>query len=230
MLYDFINHFYIAENKKSFSGNTKEHLFKDINANLLAPYEDKISWIIIDDSKMERDAWARERKQRSAIISAINASERHELPHRPFVIINTDVDEIPDPEVIRQFQVGKKWYSAVLKRPLCLDMKFFYYNYHWLVGNWTKGHILPGDDVLAGKYDLNTYRFNDCGDIDHIPNAGWHGSYFMSVDDIVFKLKSFSHQEVSLTLIRKFVYFIILWLTPLLQQHDIIRSVQQTTT
>ena len=54
ILYDVVDRFYVTEGATSFSGNRKERLFKDVNAESFAPYQDKIRWVIYDEAE---DTW-----------------------------------------------------------------------------------------------------------------------------------------------------------------------------
>jgi beta-1,4-mannosyl-glycoprotein beta-1,4-N-acetylglucosaminyltransferase len=105
--------------------------------------------------------------------------------------------QIPDPQVIAEFQPGKKWHSTVMEKPTLLSMKMFYYNFNWVQGNWTLGHVLPGKAVLKGKFNLHQHRVrrNMRMAANVIWDAGWHGSYFLSVENIIHKIESFIHQE-----------------------------------
>ena len=59
-------------------------------------------------------------------------------------------------------------------------------------------HTIPAELILSDdRINLQTYC--GCGPFNtihqSIPDAGWHLTYFLSVEDIQQKLESFSHQE-----------------------------------
>merc|ERR1719445_2106977 len=101
LLYNVVDHFYIVEGSTTFSGKVKEELFKDINADDFKPYEDKISWIVVDDPPNSNfDSWQREYYQRNCTTQEIKLGLDKGIISKPFVIIATDADEIPNPKVI----------------------------------------------------------------------------------------------------------------------------------
>jgi len=85
------------------------------------------------------------------------------------------------------------WHADVMKHARKLDMKLFYFNYNWFIGAWTKANVISAQDAFQDKDKLHDYR-NDQGLLT-IPDAGFHLSYGFSVDDIILKIESFSHQE-----------------------------------
>ena len=46
-----------------------------------------------------------------------------------FIILNTDVDEIPEPKVVEELRPGGMWHADVMKHARKLDMKFFYFKH-----------------------------------------------------------------------------------------------------
>ena len=201
-LNDVVDRFYIIEGTTSFSGVKKEALFKDLNADIFEEYKDKIHWVIFDYEKYKIDLdgqqWVREGATRSASIPAMKDDLKKGIISNPFVVINTDADEFPDPKDIQNFQPGMKYHGLVTTSPVLLNMTDFYYNLNWAANSgWSKGHTLPGHMVLNG-YPMNALRTNRkrrmaSGWI----NGGYHMSYFFDADGIRLKLESFSHQEMN---------------------------------
>jgi len=111
-----------------------------------------------------------------------------------FIILNTDVDEIPEPKVVEELRPGGMWHADVMKHARKLDMKYFYFNYNWFKGSWKKANAISAQDAFEDKGKLHEYRRDDSG-LPIIPNAGFHLSFGLSVDDIILKIESFSHQE-----------------------------------
>jgi len=199
ILYDHIDRFYIVEGTKTFTGIEKDYLFKDINFEAFKPYDDKISWLVIDDPPDSNFTTPRKKEyfKRNCIIQAMKEDLSKDIISRPFVIIATDADEIPNPQVIDEFQLGKKWIS-VITRPAVLEMMWFSYNFNWRKrGYWRGPHVLPGDDVLSGKFDLHIHRTNRGKRMAalQIPAAGWHCGYFLSIEGIMNKIESSIHTE-----------------------------------
>jgi len=198
-LNDVVDRFYIIEGTHSFSGIKKEGLFKDLNAHIFEPFKDKIHWVVYDMTDINRgDNWGRERAGRQASVPAIKEDFEDGIISNPFVVINTDADEIPDPIDIENFQPGRKYHDLVTNTLVVFQMKDFYYNLHWSsTAIWNKAHTLPGDKVLMG---LNI----DAPRTDRIMRwgaasiqGGYHLSYFLDFDGIRHKLNTFPHQELN---------------------------------
>ena len=195
-----VDQFYITEAIITFAGKKKEILYKDLHANLFKPYEHKITWNIYEQPvKWEGKpglSWKREEAIRADIVTKIKDDMNKGMLLSPIntVVVNTDADEIPDPKVLDELRLRKKYYIEVMDHPVHLEMSFFYFNYNWMIGSWKKGHIISAHDLLENKYNLNRLRTDE---ITHpvISDADLHLSYGFSVDDIIRKLESFSHQE-----------------------------------
>lgn len=204
LLYNVVDRFYITESKLTHSGHVKPK-YSDLHSELFRPYEDKITWLFYEDPpdfnvtpSLGGDNWKREQLQRQYSLQQMRQDvEDGRLPTQ-FIIVNTDADEIPNPAVLREFQPGFKWHTNAISRPMFLEMKWLCYNANWRkLGNWTPGHTLPGAETLFGKYSLQSHRNGRISkkSPDRIPEAGWHLTYFMGIEDIIRKLESFAHQE-----------------------------------
>lgn len=196
MLYDAVDRFYIIEGTHSFTGIRKSKLFKDINSHLFEPYQDKISWVIFNMTDFKGTNWQKEHACREASLQAIRNDYQRGLISHPFVVINADADEIPDPTDILDFQPGKKYHSLVTNTVTLIDMNVFYYNMNWWKGMWHLAHIIPGKKLIDGEADLNSFRI-DRTLILQAPyiTGGYHLSYFLDDDGIRYKLETAAHTE-----------------------------------
>jgi len=200
MLNETVDYFYITEATVTFSGLEKETLFKDLHADDFKLYKHKIRWNIYepppDWESKEGISWKREEAIRNDILNKIRDDvDKGVLPSpNKIVLVNTDADEIPNTKVLEELRPGKKWYAHLMVHPLHLEMNFFYFNYNWVYNEkWTKGNVVSGQHVLEGTYDLENLRM--VNKVSRIPDGGYHLSYALSVDDIIRKIESFSHQE-----------------------------------
>jgi len=147
--------------------------------------------------------WIRESSNRNSITKIIN----EDVQKDNFVIINTDADEIPNPDRLEEFRPGMELHSNFTKKqPMMLAMDFFNYNLNWRYpGTSNSGHVLPGQYVLSGNFHLSQLRKTpNLFDGDNLgcshklcllQDAGWHFSYAFTVDQIIHKTESFAHQE-----------------------------------
>lgn len=200
VLDDVVDRFVLVEMTKTHSGDDKKLYFKE-NKERFAKFKDKIIHIIVDDCPDTDDPWVRETYQRNCIARGLVQCCDEDI------IIISDLDEIPKPEVISRLDCSKDIYQ--------LEQKMYYYFINYLdVGNplW-----LLGTKVLSYKNFLNGLDMIDVPYCTYLPEcinhgttaskirvwrgaarvaeAGWHFSYAGDVDFIINKIKSFSHQE-----------------------------------
>jgi beta-1,4-mannosyl-glycoprotein beta-1,4-N-acetylglucosaminyltransferase len=183
-LNDVVDHFILVESSKTFSNNEKPLFYKD-NKHLFEKFNDKIIHIIVDDLP-EGDAWNREAFQRNAIQRGLNQLQLDETD----IIIISDCDEIPNPALLEQIienGMNEDIYA------LCQDL--YYYNLECKKPD-------PIDAAKIVKYQKlkelggpNNVRIYSPEYIHIFLNAGWHFSYFGGVDNIKYKIQSYSHQE-----------------------------------
>jgi beta-1,4-mannosyl-glycoprotein beta-1,4-N-acetylglucosaminyltransferase len=176
-----VDRFVIVESRETFSGLIKDRLWKDVHADVFAPYADKIEWIVLD-SLGEGDAWAREAAQRNAPTEWL----RQQAP--PYIALICDVDEIVSPDVVLQ----AKAHVGLFNTPVCLIMDFFYYNFEWQKpSKWYHAYVVNHEGLVGATLDTMRLHAKERA----IPDAGWHCSYFETAAHIRRKIESFSHQE-----------------------------------
>ena len=192
LLADVVDVFYVVESRVTFSGVTKNELFKDINANIFAPYVDKIRFIVLEESDFQHahgNAWRREEAQRNAPLQRIRDDIAGD-----FILIVNDVDEIPRTDILMKLPA----LFDQLNKAIGLSMQFFYYNFGWIKQfPWTHSYVISNKGLdslsLVRQPNLDTIRLSP--KLGYIANAGWHCSYFETIGNIVRKIESFSHQE-----------------------------------
>jgi len=214
MLNPYVDLFFISEPTFTFSGIQKERLYKDINADIFLPYKDKIIWINdtdLKDSTRKNNAWAREEAQRNAGVSAFHKAIDDGQLSQPFIVIHTDVDEIPNPSILEQITIPAttanatttntthSLYNESLRQALYLSMDMFYYNFNWLKGRgWALGSLVHSTLIMEQRQSLHRIRESKNKMRYTVDDGGWHCSYCMSTNDIINKLHAFSHQEFNI--------------------------------
>jgi len=203
VLDEIVDFFIIVEMTHTFTGNPKPMYFSE-NRERYKKYEKKIIYIKteapykapnIDFDKGEQ--WINEYEQRESIKKGIHRVSNRMNPQD--IILISDVDEIPNPELLKNIKQGKK----IIQRNIFYALVQDYYCY-----NLTSKNSIPWDcskiftykyyyerikDYPTNSYILSNMRF--CYYCYVIENAGWHLSYFGNPDFIQNKLKQFSHQE-----------------------------------
>jgi hypothetical protein len=178
LLKDVVYRFVIVEGDRTFQGSPRA-LVLDRTDPTLAPFWDKITYIHISDFPDTNDPWVREAFQRDGILRGLTDARPNDL------ILISDVDEIPRPEVIESLRER-------LTTPVALGLHLGYYRVNLRSDKlWTAS--------AAVRYrDLETPQsFRNRQDLPIIDNAGWHLSYLGSTEAIVRKLLAFSHAEYS---------------------------------
>ncbi|KAK8049552.1 glycosyl transferase family 17 protein [Apiospora phragmitis] len=186
--YDFVDYFVVVESPKTFTNHDKPLVIKD-NLDKFAAYKDKIIYHTLDipegfHSDRPNPAWAWEDLQRNAMYEQVLPRlQGPQAPEEGDAIVVADVDEIIRPETPRPPQI------------LQLPPQFMHKGIQWshpqatYYQGWRT--ILPvnlrnGDGNLPPLVKLETADLWD---------AGWHcSSCFSSLEELLTKMSSFSHQ------------------------------------
>jgi beta-1,4-mannosyl-glycoprotein beta-1,4-N-acetylglucosaminyltransferase len=195
LLNDVVDYFVLVESTKTFVGKQKP-LFYSENNSLFSDFKDKIITIVVDDIPFDEfnidinngQQWQNEIHQRRCISRGI---DKLDLKNDDVIII-TDIDEIPNPEILQQIHNNcEKDFDIAT-----LQMDFYYYNLNCKRNEkWNYAKICTYKKYLDNARDCQKIRniFN-CKFIEH---AGWHLSYFGDTNFIQNKIKNFSHQELN---------------------------------
>lgn len=135
------------------------------------------------------DPWARERFSRNAmmdqVFSTLTGDKEVKLGD---VIVVSDVDEIPRPEIIKSLR------NCQFPRRLGLRTVYFRYSFQWILREEQWKH--PQATFYEGPNTVRPEALR-IGKVDaELWNAGWHCSSCLgSLKDMVNKITSFSHSE-----------------------------------
>jgi len=193
-LNNYVDYFLLVESTKTFSNNPKTLFYQD-NKELFKHFNHKIIHYIVDDmdSIKAKSAWDRESHQRNCIRRALNENET--MIQDQDIILYSDVDEIPNPKVFNQ--ITDKLINQNIPR-LVLCQRFFYYNFR--CENKDKFRNNKSRNTIAITYQnlkkvSPQYLRGRRGTIHRVYNGGWHCSYFGNSQQIINKIRQFSHQE-----------------------------------
>ena len=142
------------------------------------------------------NAWQNQAIQRDYIIKKLNFAEDNDF------IFFSDPDEILNPEVLKNFDLKKK-YGIFLQR--FFNYKFNIFNPYespWEGTKVCKKKNLKSINFMREKVRKKNlrykfYRFDKEKNIQIFENAGWHFNNVMSPENISKKLKTFAHKEFS---------------------------------
>ena len=185
---DVVDIFILVESTKTFTGLPKDLNFH-LNKKRFSKWLHKIHYHVVDNlptGSSYEDNWSRGFFQKNSIkipLSQLSLNPKD-------IIILSDVDEIPDSGVIKYFKDNsiprdavsllQDWYyynlTTKMDVPPQVKAKCFYY------------YVMTSNPKMTPEAIRNQDWFR-------IENAGWHFSFFMSVDEIIKKIKSYEHQE-----------------------------------
>ena len=194
-LKDEVDKFIIVEATKDHSGKEKKLNFKFEN---FPKFNNKIQYVVVDDLPVNvqspRKGWhenhARDQFQRNAIERGYREFQEDDL------IMISDIDEIPDPKKIKEFNIKNKY--------ACFFQKNFQSKINLLnVSNedW------PGTKICQKRYLKSPQWLRDLKvkkkffwkiftkKVQVIKNGGWHFSFLKDAESIRNKIISYSHQE-----------------------------------
>ena len=188
----FVNYFVISESNKTHQGKPKKLNF-DINK--FPKFKNKIKYIVADYEKkinFEKHTGGEspiEQHQRNALIKGIRDASQDDL------IILSDLDEIPDLSKINLIKKNKKF--------IAFSQKMFMYKLNlqnldesdWIGSRITKKKNIKSMQEFRNLKFKNYpfWRFDKKNQ--QIINGGWHFSYLQSPEEILNKIRSFSHGE-----------------------------------
>ncbi len=205
ILNDYIDYFILVESTHTFTGKPKP-LYYNENKEKFAKFNDKIIHIVVDDFPYKQPninfvfnhQWKNEYFQRNCIVRGLQLLQSSKQTFKnEDVILTSDIDEIPDPNILLKIKNNTLDFDKNNLNKLTLDM--YYYNLHYKVGD---GQNWNGIKLFTWKAFKNirlTFQQMRVWEHTHHVNAiafgGWHLSYFGNIDFIINKIQSFAHQE-----------------------------------
>ncbi|MCU1459943.1 MAG: putative N-acetylglucosaminyltransferase [Acidimicrobiales bacterium] len=178
LLSSVVDRFVIVEAPRTFSGVQKPLFFQE-NRERFKQFLDSIVHVVVDDLPMPvPDRWQCEYFQRNAISRGLDDCSTDDL------VIVGDVDEFPDPAVLRKL-AGVDFQTAVL------ELRASFYR-----ANWEANIPWPHTRVARAGSLGSPQSLRDSQPLFRFADAGAHLSYLMSPVEIARKYQSFSHAEL----------------------------------
>ena len=193
ILKDVVDYFIVCESKFDHRG-----IYKGVNFNLKnKDYSNKVKHIILDENFPEADdGWKNEEYQREKLMLEVKNFQEEDF------IFFSDSDEIPNPEVLKNFSMTEK-YGIFLQKCFVYKLNLFNrYESPWEGTRVCKKKYLKSFNFLRKKIRLKNlkkpfWKFNIDKDIQIFQEGGWHFNNLYSVEKISKKLKTSPHQEFS---------------------------------
>ncbi len=193
ILKDYVDNFVICESKFDHRGFQKPKNFIWKNS-----FDEKqIKYFFLEKPfPKNNDPWKNQAIQREFLLKCTNFADENDY------IFFSDPDEIPDPNLLINFKLEKK-YGIFFQD--CFNYKFNLFNPYetpWEGTRVAKKKDLTSIDFMRQKIKSKNlkykfYRFDKEKNIEIFKKAGWHFNNIMSPEEISLKLKTFAHSEFS---------------------------------
>ena len=170
ILDDHVDKFVLCESTQTFSGRPKPLYYQE-NKERFTKWSDRIVYHVVEPKDFNT-AFERAGYQKDSIRRVLKDCKPDDI------IIYGDVDEVPNPDVIR-------------KQGKLRQLAYSYYLNNRSSEDWQGTNICKYKNL----YNLNEWRAN------HevvIENGGWHWTNLMSHDELLRKIESYDHQEVNI--------------------------------
>jgi len=199
ILNNYVDKFVIAEATKDHAGKDKKLNF---NINNFNKFKDKIIYIVVEDMPMNlkyyKKDWPvnhlRDQHQRNALAKGYKDCDSNDL------IMISDIDEIPDPNKIKQFKIKNKYGCFIQKN---FQQKLNLLNI--TDENWMGTKIIQKKYLKSPQWlrSIKTskpafWKFYKPRQPQLIFDGGWHFSFLKEPRRIAEKIKGYSHQEYNL--------------------------------
>jgi len=183
ILNEYVDYFVIVEGNKTWQNNSKKLRF-DIDK--FPKFKHKIIYIQVEDMPEGKNPWIRENFQRNCITRGLTHASNDDL------IIISDLDEIPNPELLYKFKPIMKF--AVFKQ------KHFYYKINaqsqkkpfWYGSRICVKKYLKSPQWLRGLkfkkrpfWRLDKFRLNNI-----IESGGWHFCNLKTPEELLYKYRN----------------------------------------
>jgi len=183
-----VDTFIIVEATTTHSGLPKELNFHK-NKQRFTKWLHKIHYYVVDNLPTGFSSshdWLREEYQRDAIKFALDQLS----PNPTDMIIISDLDEIPNSDIINHFKEEEIWNEGAMG--LCMDWYYYNLNTRLDVPASTNSKMLYYQKMLTMGLSPSQIRLSNWYSVH---SGGWHLTFFMSVEKIITKLESYAHQE-----------------------------------
>jgi beta-1,4-mannosyl-glycoprotein beta-1,4-N-acetylglucosaminyltransferase len=186
-----VDFFVICESIYDHKGNKKNINFKLKNSK----FKKKIIHIIVKD-KFSKSAspWKNQALQREKIFDGLKNSKENDF------IMFSDPDEIPNPHLLKNFFLKKK-YGIFLQKHFVYKINLLnQYENPWEGTRIARKKDLSSIDymrqkVLRKNLKYSFWRIDKERNIETFNNGGWHFNNLMSPKNISLKIRTFAHSE-----------------------------------
>ncbi len=198
ILNEMVDQFIIVESKIDHAGNNKKLNFQ---IDKFSKFKDKIKYLVVEELPVKKKlfsyswrnqpSWLRENFQRNFLHEGFKDSDDNDL------IMISDIDEIPNPKIIKNFDRSYK-YGCFVQKYFQTKINLLnisepeWYGTKICVKKYLKSPQWLRDIKIKKKSFWKFYKPN-------LPqiiyDGGWHFSFLKNSVEISQKIKSYAHQE-----------------------------------
>ena len=201
-----VDRFIIEEATVTFSGEPKELCFEK-NKSMFQEFLPKITYLVVDNSPKQASTHERDKFQKNALVKGLSEAAEED------VIILSDVDEIPNPkvlkEIIAEFDPNKVYHLAQRMFYCFINMEEVSGNLLSITGDfpgverrmWLGTKVFSKKNIpLAGIIEMRQAPTNAPNAV-RVADGGWHFGYMGSRQEtdvgkrIGTKVVAAAHQE-----------------------------------
>ena len=193
VLKNYVDYFVVCESKFDHRGNPKK-----VNFIRKEEYDfTKIKYFLLEEAfPKNTNIWENQAIQREFLLESINFAEPEDY------IFFSDPDEIPNPKILINFELKKK-YGIFMQK--CFNYKFNLFNSYespWEGPRVSKKKNLKSINFMRQKIksknlNYNFLRIDKEKNIQIFNDGGWHFNNILDPQEISLKLKTFAHSEFS---------------------------------
>ena len=193
VLKNYVDYFVVCESKFDHRGNPKK-----VNFIRKDEYDfTKIKYFLLEEAfPKNTNIWENQAIQREFLLESTNFAEPEDY------IFFSDPDEIPNPEILINFELKKK-YGIFMQK--CFNYKFNLFNSYespWEGSRVSKKKNLKSINFMRQKIksknlNYNFLRIDKEKNIQIFNTGGWHFNNILDPQEISLKLKTFAHSEFS---------------------------------
>jgi len=193
VLKNYVDYFVVCESKFDHRGNPKK-----VNFIRKDEYDfTKIKYFLLEEAfPKNTNIWENQAIQREFLLESTNFAEPEDY------IFFSDPDEIPNPEILINFELKKK-YGIFMQK--CFNYKFNLFNSYespWEGPRVSKKKNLKSINFMRQKIksknlNYNFLRIDKEKNIQIFNDGGWHFNNILDPQEISLKLKTFAHSEFS---------------------------------
>ncbi len=186
-----VDYFVVCESMYDHKGNKKELNFKLKNQK----FKNKLIYLVLKRPFNSSDSlWERQAEQREYIFKGLKFAKPDDY------IMFSDPDEIPNPEILKNFELNKN-YGIFLQKFFCYKFNIFNnFETPWEGTRVCKMKNLKSinymrQKILSKNLSAPFWKIFKHKSIELIENGGWHFNSLLTPEEISIKLKTFAHKE-----------------------------------